>query len=218
MSILWLSLSILGSCFFVWAVFVIATVASLKNLEVHTSSWHYRLHDLCYNFNIASKLPKGRCRYAWSIVLGAPVLIILVCVVGIVVALVAGTRFLLHWICAPLVLGKIPIYSIASAKYWEEASTPEECHMPMRSITPRPPHVYWMPALGAIGVVIEISRIVSERADMIESDIMMALFAVSFIVCIAILIIKKVPITKLWGEAFGKLCPNIKVVYDDDND
>lgn len=218
MPILWLSLSILGSCFFVWAVFVIATVASLKNLEVHTSSWHYRLHYLCCDFMIASKLPKGRCRYAWSIILGTPVLIILMCVVGIVVAYFAGARFLLHWICAPLVLGKIPTYSIASAEYWNQASTPEECYMPMRSITPRPPHVYWLPALGAIGIVIEISRTVSGRASMIESDIVMGLFTASIIICTAIFIVKKVSIARLWGEAFGKLCPNIKVVYDDDND
>lgn len=217
MTTLWLLLAILGSCFFIWTVFVIATVASLKNLEVHTRSWHYKLHDLCCDFDIASKLPKGRCRYAWSIILGTPVLIILVCVIGIVIALVTSARFLWHWICAPLVLGKIPTCSITSPGYWERTSNPD-CHMPMRSITPRPPHVYWMPALGAVGIVIEIFRTVSKRAGMIESYIVVGAFAISIIVCIAILIAKKVSIPRLWGEAFGKLCPNIKVVYDDNKE
>ena len=140
-------------------------------------------------------------------------------VLFIVMALVASARSLWNWICAPLVLGEIPTYPITGAKYWERACDLDSfMYMPMRRITPRPPHVYWVPVLGAVGIATEIVRTVSGRAGMIESYVVTGVFSASIIICIAVLIAKKVSIARLWGEAFSKLCPNLKVVYDDDRE
>lgn len=206
-------LAVFGILFAVWTVFVLATVASLKNLEVHTSSWHYRIHGLCVDFDLAHSLPKGRCRYAWAIILGAPIVTALCGIIIILITLVICGRFLWHWVCEPLILGKRPIYPMISEKHWEIVVDPDRS-MPTRKITSRPPYLYWLPALGLFGIVAEIYRVASGWAGVIESYCIVGGFSGALVLIIIIALFHRVSAWTLWITAMEKLCPNLDIVYD----